>query len=122
MSATFLLIFAILKLANKIQIKEGSPVYGTVTDAINETNRRREIQEKYNKEHNIVPQTIKKEIRDVITNIAGGDTKKSKKNNIAEIKPNIEELEQEMRQAAKELNFERAMELRDIIFEIKTTY
>ena len=90
--------------------------------AINETNRRREIQEKYNKEHNIVPQTIKKEIRDVITNIAGGDTKKSKKNNIAEIKPNIEELEQEMRQAAKELNFERAMELRDIIFEIKTTY
>ena len=90
--------------------------------AIDETNRRREIQEKYNKEHNIVPQTIKKEIRDVITNIAGGDTKKSKKNNIAEIKPNIEELEQEMRQAAKELNFERAMELRDIIFEIKTTY
>ena len=51
--------------------------------AIDETNRRREIQEKYNKEHNIVPQTIKKEIRDVITNIAGGDTKKSKKNNIA---------------------------------------
>ena len=108
--------------ANGHVIMYADKITDSMKEAINETNRRREIQEKYNKEHNIVPQTIKKEIRDVITNIAGGDTKKSKKNNIAEIKPNIEELEQEMRQAAKELNFERAMELRDIIFEIKTTY
>ena len=108
--------------ANGHVIMYADKMTDSMKEAINETNRRREIQEKYNKEHNIVPQTIKKEIRDVITNIAGGDTKKSKKNNIAEIKPNIEELEQEMRQAAKELNFERAMELRDIIFEIKTTY
>ena len=108
--------------ANGHVIMYANKMTDSMKEAINETNRRREIQEKYNKEHNIVPQTIKKEIRDVITNIAGGDTKKSKKNNIAEIKPNIEELEQEMRQAAKELNFERAMELRDIIFEIKTTY
>jgi excinuclease ABC subunit B len=108
--------------ANGHVIMYADKMTDSMKEAINETNRRREIQEKYNKEHNIVPQTIKKEIRDVITNIAGGDNKKSKKNNIAEIKPNIEELEQEMRQAAKELNFERAMELRDIIFEIKTTY
>ena len=108
--------------ANGHVIMYADKMTDSMKEAINETNRRREIQEKYNKEHNIVPQTIKKEIRDVITNIAGGDTKKSKKNNIAEIKPNIEELEQEMRQAAKELDFERAMELRDIIFEIKTTY
>ena len=108
--------------ANGHVIMYADKMTDSMKEAINETNRRREIQEKYNKEHNIVPQTIKKEIRDVITNIAGGNTKKSKKNNIAEIKPNIEELEQEMRQAAKELNFERAMELRDIIFEIKTTY
>ena len=108
--------------ANGHVIMYADKMTDSMKEAINETNRRREIQEKYNKEHNIVPQTIKKEIRDVITNIAGGDTKKSKKNNIAEIKPNLEELEQEMRQAAKELNFERAMELRDIIFEIKTTY
>ena len=108
--------------ANGHVIMYADKMTDSMKEAINETNRRREIQEKYNKGHNIVPQTIKKEIRDVITNIAGGNTKKSKKNNIAEIKPNIEELEQEMRQAAKELNFERAMELRDIIFEIKTTY
>ena len=108
--------------ANGHVIMYADKMTDSMKEAINETNRRREIQEKYNKEHNIVPKTNKKEIRDVITNIAGGDTKKSKKNNIAEIKPNIEELEQEMRQAAKELNFERAMELRDIIFEIKTTY
>ena len=108
--------------ANGHVIMYADKMTDSMKEAINETNRRREIQEKYNKEHNIVPQTIKKEIRDVITNIAGGNTKKSKKNNIAEIKPNLEELEQEMRQAAKELNFERAMELRDIIFEIKTTY
>ena len=108
--------------ANGHVIMYADKMTDSMKEAINETNRRREIQEKYNKEHNIVPKTIKKEIRDVITNIAGGNTKKSKKNNIAEIKPNIEELEQEMRQAAKELNFERAMELRDIIFEIKTTY
>ena len=106
--------------ANGHVIMYADKMTDSMKEAINETNRRREIQEKYNKEHNIIPQTIKKEIREVITNIAGTDTKKSKKNNIAEIKSNIEELEQEMRQAAKELDFERAMELRDIIFEIKS--
>ena len=108
--------------ANGHVIMYADKMTDSMKEAINETNRRREIQEKYNEENNIVPQTIKKEIREVITNIAGTDTKKGKKNNTAEIKANIEELEQEMRQAAKELNFERAMELRDIIFEIKSQY
>ena len=87
--------------------------------AIKETNRRREIQDKYNKEHNIIPKTIVKEIRDVISN----------NKEIEEVKPieltkeekikMIEKIELEMKEAAKNLDFERAMELRDILFEMK---
>ena len=90
--------------------------------AIDETKRRREIQERYNKEHGIVPKTIIKEIRDLISNV--DDDSKSKKdlNKLSkkEKEKNIEILEQEMRDAAKHLDFERAMELRDIIFELKS--
>ena len=89
--------------------------------AIDETNRRRTIQEKYNKEHNITPKTIIKDIREVITNNAEINTDKTKKKmSKKEIEMNIEMLEQEMREAAKNLDFERAMELRDIIFEMKS--
>ena len=88
--------------------------------AIEETKRRRTIQEKYNRENNIVPKTIIKEIRDVISNIDEdtSNTKEKKLTKKEKIKT-IEELTLEMNQAAKELDFERAMELRDIIFEIK---
>ena len=86
--------------------------------AISETARRRKIQEEYNKEHNIIPKTIVKEIRDVISNNIEVNDKKVKVNK-KEIKHNIEQLEEEMREAAKSLDFERAMELRDLIFELK---
>ena len=95
--------------------------------AIDETNRRRKIQIAYNKKHNITPQTIKKEIRDVIkaTFVAEDEEKYDKKvtsfsqvtkKNRAQV---IEQLEKEMREAAKALDFERAAELRDIVFELK---
>ncbi len=94
-----------------------------ITDSMNkamtETARRRAIQEEYNKNHNITPTTIKKEIREVISNI---DTSKDKKIKMSkkEKQLHIDNLEQEMKEAAKNLDFERAMELRDILFELKT--
>ena len=85
--------------------------------AIKETERRRSIQEAYNKEHNIVPKTITKKIREYISNI---DTKKEEKVSKKDTKKMIVEIENEMREAAKNLDFERAMELRDILFELKS--
>ncbi len=87
--------------------------------AIKETVRRREIQEQYNLEHHIIPKTISKEIKEVISNEIENKakkpkmTKKEKENVLATI-------EEEMREAAKNLDFERAMELRDILFEMKS--
>ncbi len=89
--------------------------------AIEETMRRRGIQEKYNKEHGIVPKTIIKEIRDLISNedIAGKKERKEKmsKKEKANL---IDKLTKEMETAAKNLDFEKAMELRDIIFEMES--
>lgn len=102
----------------------------TVTEsmarAINETNRRRKIQMDYNKKHGIVPQTVKKAVRDVIeaTKVAedGAEylpdkdvTRMSKK----ELKNFIEKLEKDMKEAAKNLEFEKAARLRDLIFELQ---
>ena len=85
--------------------------------AIKETKRRRNIQEKYNEEHNIIPKTIIKEIRDVISNI---DSKKDEKNLSQKEKEKMMiKIEKEMQEAAKNLDFERATELRDILFEMK---
>ena len=89
--------------------------------AIEETKRRRNIQEAYNKEHGIVPKTIIKEIRDLISN----EDEISKKENKGKLSKQekfdmIEKLKKEMNKAARELNFERAMELRDIIFEMES--
>ncbi len=101
----------------------------TVTDsmqkAIDETARRRSIQEEYNKEHHIVPKTIAKEIRELISNNDEENLEKiekSKKDDIINIDSiaSLETIEEEMRKAAKELDFERAMELRDILFELKS--
>ena len=88
--------------------------------AIKETARRRKIQIEYNKEHNITPTTIKKEIREVISNIDDKKDKKPKKLTKKELAKNIEKIEEEMKDAAKNLDFERAMELRDILFEMKS--
>lgn len=87
--------------------------------AIDETARRRKIQEEYNRIHNIVPTTIVKKITDTISN-TDDSPKESKPKK--EAQPSIEVLEKEMREAAKNLDFERAMELRDIIFELKSGF
>ena len=87
--------------------------------AISETSRRREIQNKYNKEHNIIPKTIIKEIRDVVSNIDDNTGLVEEKMSKKEKKNLIINIENEMKEAAKNLDFERAMELRDILFELK---
>ena len=90
---------------------------------IEETKRRREIQDLYNKEHGIVPKTIKKNIRDSIeaTMVADEDVIYGIKetDNIDEIKKNIESLSEEMMEAAQNLQFERAAELRDKIKQLE---
>ena len=87
--------------------------------AIGETERRRKIQEKYNKENNIEPQTIQKEIRENISNEVEVINKPIEKLSKREKEKTLFELEKEMKKAASELDFEKAMELRDAIFEIK---
>ncbi|MBQ9091752.1 MAG: UvrB/UvrC motif-containing protein, partial [Anaerotignum sp.] len=94
--------------------------------AITETNRRRSIQEAYNEEHGIVPQTIKKKVHDVIQ-ITKAATEKQKfglekdpeSMSVEELNKLIKKLDKEMKQAAMELQFERAAELRDKILELK---
>ena len=88
-------------------------------NAIKETERRRTIQQNFNKEHNIIPKTIIKEIKEVVSNNISTE-KTNKKMSKKEITQTIESIEEQMRKAAKELDFERAMELRDILFEMKT--
>ena len=104
--------------ANGHVIMYGDKITDSMKEAIEETSRRRSIQQKYNEENGIVPKTIVKEIREVISNIS--EEKENKKMTKKEMARNIDILEQEMREAAKNLDFERAMELRDILFEIKS--
>ena len=95
----------------------------SMSQAINETARRRQIQEAYNKENNIIPRSIRKELNEGIHSKETREmsmkyrqkhthTKKEKEKMMASI-------EAEMRQAAKQLNFERAAELRDILYELR---
>jgi excinuclease ABC subunit B len=95
---------------------------GSMKYASEETYRRREIQIAYNDENGIIPTTIIKEVRppirnadDELSNILSLTKKGSRK----EIENKIKELESQMRKAAKEFDFEKAAELRDIILEIK---
>ena len=93
----------------------------SMREAIEETKRRRGIQEAYNKEHGITPKTIMKEIREVISNVDENAEKTKKKKMSWHEKANmIDELEKEMKRAASNLDFERAMELRDAIFELQS--
>ena len=92
---------------------------------IEETSRRRKIQEKYNTEHHITPHTIKKNIGEelkITTEVDERIVSEDDYNNLSTVEKKnlIERLEQEMRQAAKNLEFEEAMRLRDIIFELKS--
>ena len=92
----------------------------SMNEAITETERRRNIQEEYNKVHNIVPKTIIKEIPEVVSNEIEVKPKKEKKLTKEEKLSMIEELTKEMKEAAGNLDFERAMQLRDIIFELES--
>lgn len=92
----------------------------SMEEAINETKRRRSIQEEYNRVHGIVPKTIMKEIRDVISNEEEVSDSKPKKMSKKEKADMIDSIEREMKEAASSLDFERAMELRDILFELQS--
>ena len=103
----------------------------TITDsmraAIDETNRRRELQQKYNEEHGITPQTIKKSVRDLISiskEIAKEEVRFEKdpeSMDEKELAKLIADVEKKMKKAASELNFEAAAELRDRMVELKKT-
>lgn len=104
--------------ANGHVIMYADTISESMEKAIKETERRRKIQEEYNKEHSITPKTIIKEIREVVTNQQEEPkeikmSKQDKQNLIVKI-------EAEMKEAAKIMDFERAMELRDILFELKS--
>lgn len=94
--------------------------------AIDETERRRKLQVEYNKKHNITPQTVRKAVREVIEATKAAETtakyaagKKVDKMSKKEIKKLIADLEKEMKKAAKELEFEKAAQLRDTIIELR---
>ncbi|MDI9518312.1 MAG: excinuclease ABC subunit UvrB [Bacillota bacterium] len=105
-------------------IMYGDTITESMKKAIDETNRRRKIQEEYNKVNNITPTTVVKEVHDAIS---GKETKEmAVKYMKSKLKPNklereelINNLEKEMKEAARVLDFERAAELRDIVFELK---
>ncbi|MCQ3035589.1 MAG: excinuclease ABC subunit UvrB [Bacilli bacterium] len=93
--------------------------------AIEETYRRRKIQKAYNDEYGIVPQTIIKPIHEPIKNVDVESSARKKLNNASsrsEVERELKRLESEMKAAAKAYDFERAAELRDIIFEIKSQF
>ena len=104
-------------------IMYGDKMTDSMKKAIDETNRRREIQIKYNKEHGIVPKTVYKEIQDPVHG------KETKEETLAYLKKKgkgkknqeklIASLEKEMKEAARQLDFERAMQLRDMLYELK---
>lgn len=91
----------------------------SMNEAITETERRRNIQEKYNKEHGIIPKTIIKDIPEVISNETEKKAEKESKLSKKEKLDLIDSLTKEMKSAASNLDFERAMELRDIIFDLE---
>ena len=105
--------------ANGKVIMYADNVSDSMDIAIKETNRRRTIQEEYNKNHNIVPKTIVKDISDIISNTVELEEKEPQKLSKQDKAKLMIRLEQEMKEAAKNLDFERAMELRDALFELK---
>jgi len=107
---------------NGLAIMYADSITDSMKQCIDETNRRRGIQEAYNEENGIIPQTIIKEIKPPITNISekeSDDIVLKGKLTKSEIAKKIKTIEAEMKQAAKDFDFERAIELRDILFELK---
>lgn len=98
----------------------------SMNKAITETNRRREIQMKYNEEHGITPQTIKKKVYDIIQATKTVEEKRPKglskdleSMDVKELRKEAAKIEKDMKRAASDLQFERAAELRDKLIEIK---
>ena len=96
----------------------------SITKAVNETNRRRSIQEEYNKTHNITPKTIIKDIGEALVVETAVENEKIDVGTYADMstlerKELIKKLEEEMKEAASKLDFEQALSLRDVIFELK---
>ena len=107
---------------NGLVVMYGDTITDSMKEAIDETNRRRAVQEAYNEENGIVPRTIVKEIRAPIHNSDDEISEViriSKTGSRSELTRKIKELEKEMKEAAKNFDFERAIELRDIILEMK---
>ncbi|MEE1237691.1 MAG: UvrB/UvrC motif-containing protein, partial [Turicibacter sp.] len=96
-------------------------ITGSMQRAIDETARRREIQEKYNEEHDIIPMTVRKDVRDVIraTEVVEKEAKYDKKMSRKDKEKLMQKLEKEMKEAAKALDFETAATLRDAMLELK---
>lgn len=110
--------------ANGQVIMYADKITDSMAAAIEETKRRRSIQQRYNEEHNIVPQTIKKDIRDILeisheTEEAEKALKSEKKLSVTEKLKLIKKLEREMKKAAKMLEFEHAAYLRDMVTKLK---
>lgn len=104
----------------------GDSISKAMRAAIDETERRRNIQQRYNEEHGITPRSIEKSVRAVIeatrpAEEKGYKGKKPEELTTRELRKYLEEMEKEMRQAADDLQFERAAELRDRIFEYKSS-
>ena len=115
--------------ANGRVIMYADKITDSMQKAIDETNRRRAIQEAYNKEHGIVPKTIVKNIRDLIAithevekEDAPTTAKDFKKMTQEQRREALELLELDMRAAAKDLDFEKAADLRDGILELRAEY
>ncbi len=107
--------------ANGHVIMYGDTISQAMDETIKETNRRRHIQEEYNKSHHITPKTIIKEIREVVSNEIKDENGKEKTKMTKKDKALLmQSIETQMNEAAKNLDFERAMELRDILFEMKS--
>ena len=116
--------------ANGHVIMYADEITQSMQKAMDETNRRRKIQEAYNDKYNIEPQTIKKEIPELIRithDVNTADESASLLDSIRDLKRDDKEeavhnIEMEMKQAAKDLNFEKAAELRDIVMELKAEF
>ena len=105
--------------ANGRVIMYADMISDSMKEAISETERRREIQESYNLKYNITPKTIIKEIPELVSNEEEKKVEKEEKLSKKEKLDLIENLTKEMRLAASNLDFERAMELRDVIFDLE---
>ena len=113
--------------ANGRVIMYADKITDSMKYAIDETNRRRSIQEAYNKEHGITPKTIHKNIRDLIAITHAVEKEETtqtdfKQMTVQQRREAIEVMELEMRAAAKDLNFEKAVQLRDMILELRAQY